>query len=100
MNENYKKSLIENYKKRKKIKNEINIDIEKVINIKQTLISAFKYLRNYKEFNEDFSNNIKNILINEKQITTIIQTIYFKKKIYKKYLYIDDRGNRGNRKKY
>ena len=47
MNEDYKKSILESYKKRKKINN-IHIDIEKVINIKQTLISAFNYLRNYK----------------------------------------------------
>ena len=41
MNEDYKRSKINSYKKRKKIKNNIDINIEKVINIKQTLISAF-----------------------------------------------------------
>ena len=75
MNEDYKKSIIESYKKRKKINN-IHIDIEKVINIKQTLISAFNYLRNYKEFNEDFSNNINDITINDKNYKNYSNYIY------------------------
>ena len=68
MDEDYKKSKIDSYKNRKKIKNNINI--------KQTLISTFNYLRNYKEFNEDFSNNINDITINDKNYKNYSNYIY------------------------
>ena len=62
-----KENIINKYKQKKKIPYDENIDIKNIINIKNILIQAFQYLKNYKEFNSDLKNNLNQIKINNKK---------------------------------
>ena len=82
------KKIIDKYTKRKKLNN-INIDIKNIINVKQLLISSFNHLKNFKEFNKDFKENLINLNYDNKQIVTILSMNFIRKnKKYKKDIYI------------
>ena len=82
------KKIIDKYTKRKKLNN-INIDIKNIINVKQLLISSFNHLKNFKEFNKDFKENLINLKYDNKQIVTILSVNFIRKnKKYKKDIYI------------
>jgi len=74
--------IINKYKKKKNIPIDKKVDIKDIINVKTILIKAFQYLKNYREFKYDLKYNLDEIKINNKKITTTINTTFKRKNKY------------------
>ena len=84
-----KNLLISRYKKRKKISEKDNVNLDEILNIKSIINGAYTYLRNYREYNREMFNNLINLTFNNEKIISEIFVNYERKnKLYKKEIYI------------
>ena len=80
---------INSYKKKHNIKDDQNIEIEKLYNINNIIRSSYNSIRLLKEFKNIFTENITNLKINDENITTKLKVNFIRKnKSFEKELFI------------
>lgn len=80
MSESEKNNIINKYKKiHKNIKNDNKF--EDIANVNNISWSACNYIRNQKKFNININNNLKELLINKKNVMNRLKVNFERKKI-------------------
>ena len=84
-----KEMIKEKYRKRKKLEESDNINIDNILNLKNIYISGFIHLKNLREFNQEMQTNLNSFEINNNKVVTELE-VSFKRKdeIYKKVIFV------------